>query len=207
MKIGVAILSVSGLLLALGCSSSSGGGSSEGLSSAESAPFLGIYQKTTYAKNESSCDSSGVSSLDTRGDDYFLITDEDDFGIHVASIYSCSGVSDCQAKRTMIAAGDFFSSTYSFTLSSKSNATTLTGIDALSGFPDGATCSGRTFSDFSLLLNADHSVHFESRTKNLADKPQQGQFCEVVAADAEKEAASVPCATLTVLDGSFVQAM
>lgn len=207
MKMGVTISSVSGLLLlVLGCSSS-GDGSAQGLSAANSAPFLGIYQKTKYAENKTSCDASGVSDLDTRGDDYFLITDENDFGIHVAAIYSCSGVSDCQAKRTMIAAGDFFASNYSFTLSSAPNATTLTGAEALSGFPDGTSCTGRTFSDFSLVLNADHSVHFESHTKNLADKPQRDQFCEVVVSEAQQEAASVACSTLTVLDGSFVQAM
>jgi len=206
MKIGAVILSVSGLLLALGCSSSDGG-AGQGLSAADSGPFLGIYQKTTYAENKTSCDASGVSSLDTRGDDYFLITDENDFGIHVAGIYSCASVSDCQAKRAMIAANDFFSSTYSFTLSSKSNATTLTGAEALSGFPDGTNCTGRTFSDFSLLLNADHSVHLESRTKNLADKPQKDQFCEVSVSEAQQEAAGAACSTLTVLDGSFVQAM
>jgi hypothetical protein len=206
MKMGVTISSLSLLLLAFGCSSSSGG-SGQGLSAADSAPFLGIYQKTTYAQNKSSCDASGVSSVDTHGDDYFLITDEDDFGTHVAAIYSCSGVSDCQAKRAMIAANDFFASNYSITLSSATNATTLTGVEALSGFPDGGSCTGRTFSDFSLVLNADHSVHLESHTKNLADKPQPGQFFEVAVAEALQVAASAACSTLTVLEGSFVQAM
>jgi hypothetical protein len=68
-------------------------------------------------------------------------------------------------------------------------------------------CTGRTYSDHTLTLNADHSAHLESRTKNLADKPMQAGFCDVLPAQSKQEAANLPCAELDVLDGTFVQAM
>lgn len=205
MKMGVMISAVS-VLIAVGCSSSSDA-SSHGLSTADSARFAGIYQKTTYAANKTGCDAASASTLDTRGEDYFLITDEDGFGTHVAALVSCSNVSDCQSKRAMILANGFFAANYSFTLSSATNATTLAGGEATTGLPEGTSCTGRTFSTFSLVLNADHSVRLEARTKNLADKPQHERFCEVEVSEAEHEAASLPCSELRILQGTFVQAM
>jgi hypothetical protein len=207
MKISAAILGMCGLLLAAGCGSSSSSGSSSGLTAADAAGFLGIYQMTSYGANMTACDPAGVSSLDARGNGYFLITDETLFGRYLVTIVSCSSVSDCQAKRPEVTSGDFYTNDYPFTLNGAANATTLTGVAADSGAPNGSMCTGRSFSDYSLVMDADHSVHFESRTKNLADKPNQGDYCAVLVADAEREAASQPCATLTVLDGTFVQAM
>ena len=206
MKIGAAILGASVLFFAAGCSSSSSD-SSNGLSAADAAGFLGIYQMTSYGENMAGCDVAGVSSLDARGNGYFLITDETLFGRYLVTIVSCSSVSDCQAKRPEVTSGDFYTNDYPFTLNSAASATMLTGVAADSGSPTGSMCAGRSFSDYNLLMNADHSVHFESRTKNLADKPKGGDYCAVLVADAEREAANQPCATITVLDGTFVQAM
>ena len=200
------VLGLSMVWLSMACSSS-GGDSSGGLSAAARDSFAGIYQTTNYSKNSAGCDASGVSTLDTLQDKYFLIVGSQVFGENIVSIVSCQSVSDCQSKRASVTSGGFYSSFYSYTLSSSVNATTLAAFEATTGFADGTTCTGRTYADHTLTLNADHSVHLESRTKNLADKPMQDGFCEVEPAQSKQEAANTPCAELDVLDGTFVQAM
>ncbi|MEP7052618.1 MAG: hypothetical protein ABJB12_19780, partial [Pseudomonadota bacterium] len=75
------------------------------------------------------------------------------------------------------------------------------------GFAQGTMCTGRTYADHTLTLNADHSVKLESRIKDLADMPQQDGFCEVQPAQAKAEAAKAACVELQALTGTFVQAM
>jgi hypothetical protein len=202
------ILGLSVAWLSVACSSSSSGGdSSGGLSASAGDSFAGIYQTTTYSKNSSGCDAPGASMLDTLQDKYFLIVGSQVFGENIVNVVSCQSVSDCQSKRTLVIAEGLYSFAYSYTLSSSVNATTLAGFEATTGFGDGTVCTGRTYSDHTLTLNPDHSVHLESRTKNLADMPMQDGFCDVQPAQSKQEAASLPCAELDVLDGTFVQAM
>jgi hypothetical protein len=201
-------LGVTAALLAVGCGSSDSG-SDNGISDAASAGFVGIYQTTGYSENSASCDAPGASTLDTLQDKYFLVAPAVELGIHLVSLVSCNSVSDCQTKRTAVTSAGFYSYLYSYTLTSVSNATTLTGFEATTGFSsaNSTMCTGRTYADHTLTLNADHSLHLESRTKDLADKPQQDGFCEVDPAQSKQEAASAPCSDLKVVDGTFVQAM
>jgi len=206
MKYRIWFLGLSAGLLGMGCSSGGGGGgASSGISSAASAEFVGIYQTTGYSDNSASCDAPGASLLDGLQDKYFVVAAADEFGISTVSVVSCSGVADCQAKGSKVTDGGFYSSVYSFTLSSAVNATVLAGLYATTGFGEGTMCTGRTYADHTLTLNSDHSLHLESRSKELADKPQQDGFCEVEPAKSQQEAATLPCSELTVLDGTFVQ--
>ena len=200
------VLGASMVWLSVACSSS-GSDSPGGLSASAGDSFAGIYQTTSYSKNSAGCDAAGASTLDTLQDKYFVIVGSQVFGENILNVVSCQSVSDCQSKRASVTSEGFYSSAYSYTLSSSVNATTLAGFEATTGFADGTTCTGRTYSDHTLTLNADHSVHLESRTKNLADKPVQDGFCEVEPAQSKQEAANKACAELDELDGTFVQAM
>jgi hypothetical protein len=200
------VLALSMAWLSAACSSS-GGDSSGGLSASAGDSFAGIYQTTAYSENSTGCDAPRASALDTLQDKFFLIVGSQVFAETIVKLVSCQSVSDCQSKRALVTSDGFYSSLYSYTLSSSVNATTLAGFEVTTGFADGTTCTGRTYSDHTLALNADHSVRLESRTKNLADKPMQDGFCEVEPAQAKQEAANLPCADLKVLEGTFAQAM
>ena len=204
MKLGSWFLGIGAALFAVACGGSSDGGGS----SVDATGFVGIYQATSYTENAASCDAPGASILSPTKDPYFVITTAEYLNQKVATLISCSSVADCQDKRARQAADQGYSSDYMYTLSSTTNATTLAGFSAGSGSSEGAnTCTGRTYSDHTLSVAADHGVHLESRTKKLADKPMEDGYCVVRPAESEQEAAKVPCASLEVLDGTFVQAM
>ena len=206
MRYACWLLGVSAALFGVGCSSGDSG-SGSGLSDSASAGFVGIYQTTAYTENTASCDAAGASLLEGLQDKYFLVASADEFGIHTVVVVSCNGVSDCQTKRAAVMSDGIYLSSFSFTLTGATNASTLTGFEATTGFDNGTVCTERTYADHTLSLNADHSLHLESRTKNLADKPKQDGFCEVEPTQAKQEAQSLPCSDFKVLDGSFVQAM
>jgi hypothetical protein len=115
-------------------------------------------------------------------------------------------VADCQAKRAAQLANQSYLIEYSFMLSSSSNPTTLNGFQAGTGTGQGTQCVQRTYAEIVLTVAGDHSVHLESRTKNLADQPQNDGFCEVEPAKSKEEAAGKECSSLEVFDGSFLQA-
>lgn len=194
-------------LLGAGCSSSYS--NAGGISEADAAGFSGIYQTTGYSENSASCDAPGASLLSGLGDKFFLVVPVSELGEHFVSLVSCKSVSECQATRSALTSEGFYSSAYSFTLTSKMNATALAGFEATTGFSGSSDgiCRERTYADHILSLNADHSLRLESRTKKLADKPQHDGFCEVEPAASKQEASGLPCSDLKVLEGSFVQAM
>jgi len=192
----------SGAFALIGCSSSDGGdGSGVGNASA----FEGIYQVTAASENTSGC-TPGTSTLSQLRDQFFVITGSELFGQKYVVLNSCSSVSDCQAKRAAQLANQGYQIEYTYTLSNSTNSTTLNGFVATTGTSQGTQCVGRTYADHLLTVAADHSVHLESRTKKLADQPQDDGFCVVEPAKSKQEAAGKECSSLAVLDGSFVQA-
>ena len=170
------------------------------------AAFEGIYQLTAASENTASCATPGDSKLSQLRDQFFVITGSELLGLKYVMLNSCSSVADCQAKRTAQQANQPYQIEYTFTLSSSVNATTLNGFYAGTGRGEGTQCVERTYVDHVLTLAADHSVHLESRTKNLADKPQKDGFCWVDPKESKQEAASQACVSLEVFDGSFLQA-
>ena len=182
------------------------GGSGDMDAGVKNAPaFEGIYQLVAASENTAGCDTAGESKLAQLRDHFFVITAADILGQTFVVLDSCSSVSDCQAKRAAQKAKQSYSIEYTFMLGSSSNATTLTGFKATTGGGEGAQCE-RTYAEHVLTVAADHSVHFESRTKLLADRPQNNGFCEVDTEKSKQEAASRECSRLETLDGSFVQA-
>ena len=202
MKCGSLLLSLGGALSLLACGSDDGANASI----ANASAFEGIYQLSAASENDTDCSAPGASKLSQLRDQFFVITGSELFGQTYLMLNSCGGVSDCQAKRAAQLANQPYQIEYTFTLSSSSNSTTLNGFEAGTGTSQGTQCVGRTYADHVLTVAADHSVHLESRTKKLADKPQNAGFCEVEPAKAKQEAASQPCSSLEVFDGSFVQA-
>lgn len=196
--IGLALCAV------VGCSSSDAGGGQENLGNTSS--FEGIYQLTGASENTTSCATAGDSKLTKLNDKFFVITSSQVFGEKYVILISCSDVANCQTKRTAQQANQFYQIEYSFTLTSSTNATTLNGFEATTGTNEGTQCVGRTYADHVLTLAADHSVHLESRSKKLADQPEDSDgFCVVEPAKSKEEAASVACSSLEAFDGSFVQ--
>jgi len=187
----------------VGCGGGSDAGDA-GLTNA--ASFEGIYQLTGASENTAGCATPSTSKLSQLSDHFFVITASEIFGQKYLMLNSCSSVSSCQAKRAAQLANQFYQIEYSYTLSSSTNSTTLSGFEAGTGSGEGGQCVGRTYAEHVLTVAADHSVHLESRTKNLADRPQNGGFCEIEAAQAKQEAANKECSSLEVLDGSFLQA-
>jgi hypothetical protein len=203
MKCGSLSAILAGVFSLLAC----GGGSDAADSGVTNASaFEGIYQLTGASENTADCATPGASKLTQLREQFFVITASEIFGQKFVVLNSCSSVSDCQAKRAAQLADDFYQVEYTFTLSSTTNATTLSGFEAGTGFGQGTQCVERTYADHALTVAADHGMHLESRTKKLADQPQQGGFCEVQPAKAKQEAAGKECSSLEVLDASFVQA-
>jgi len=170
------------------------------------ASFEGIYQLTAASENTAGCATPTTSKLSQLSDHFFVITASEIFGQKYLMLNSCSSVTDCQTKRAAQLANQFYQIEYSYTLSSSTNSTTLSGFEAGTGSNEGGQCVGRTYAEHVLTVAADHGVHLESRTKQLANRPQNGGFCEVDPAQAKQEAASKECSNLELLDGSFLQA-
>ncbi|HYQ40347.1 MAG TPA: hypothetical protein VER11_00215 [Polyangiaceae bacterium] len=168
--------------------------------------FEGIYRLTAASENLAGCATPGDSKLSQLHEQFFVITASEIFGQKFVTLNSCSSVVDCQAKRAAQQANQPYTLEYTFTLSSTTNATTLTGFEATTGFGQGTQCVERTYADHVLTVAENHDVHLESRTKKLADQPQHDGFCEVEPAKSKQEAESKPCSSLETLDGSFVQA-
>ena len=202
------IVGLLGAALSIACGGSdAASGDSSGLSAEAVAGVEGIYQLDDLRKNPSACDAPGASTLASLRDKLFFVAGGEVFGQKYVLLASCSSVSDCQSKRTALLNQGSFSQEYSYTLSSATSATTLNGFEAGTGSSsDGVQCRQRTYADHVLTRASNHSLHLESRTKNLADRPVEDGFCEVEPAKAKTEAASLPCAELEVLDGSFLQA-
>ena len=186
--------------------SACGGSDDETSGVTNQAAFEGIYQLTAASENSVSCATPGDSKLSQLRDQFFVITGSELFGQKYVVLNSCSSVAGCQATRAAQQANQAYQIEYTFTLSSSTNATTLNGFYAGTGRGEGTQCIERSYADHVLTLAADHSVHLESRTKNLADKPQKDGFCWVDPAESKQEAASKDCVSLEVLDGSFLQA-
>jgi len=195
-------LILGGAFALLGCSSSDGG---DGSGVANASAFEGIYQLSAASENSAGC-TPGVSTFPDLRDHFFVITASELFGQKYVQLNSCSSVANCQAKRAAQLANEPYQIEYTYTLSSSTNSTTLNGFVATTGWSQGTQCVGRTYADHVLTVAADHSVHLESRTKQLADQAQDDGFCEVEPAKSKQEAASKECSSLEVLDGSFVQA-
>lgn len=194
------------LSIACGGSDAESGGST-GLSAEAVASVEGIYTLDEFRKNPSACDAPGASVLGSLKDELFFIAGGDVFGAKYVMLASCANVDDCKAKRTALLEHGSFSQDYSFILSSASSATTLNGFEADTGSSsDGVQCRERTYADHVLTVASNHSLHLESRSKNLANKPVEDGFCEVEPAKSKAEAASLPCAALETLDGTFLQA-
>lgn len=201
------IVGLLGAALSIACGGSdAAGGDSAGLSAEAIAGVEGIYTLDDLRKNPSACDAPGPSTLASLRDKLFFVASGEVFGQKYVLLASCNSVSDCQSKRTALLNQGSFSQEYSYTLSSASNATTLNGFEAGTGTSSGQQCVRRTYAEHVLTRASNHSLHVESRTKNLADRPQVDGFCEVEPAKSKAEAASLPCAELEVLDGSFLQA-
>lgn len=192
-----------GALSLLACGSSDDAAASD---VTNQAAFEGIYQLTAASENTASCVSSGASKLSALRDQFFVITGSELFGQKYVVLNSCNSVAACQATRAAQQANQAYQIEYSFTLSSSTNATTLSGFYAGTGRGEGTQCIQRKYADHVLTLAPDHSVHLESRTKNLADKPQKDNYCWVDPKESKLEAATAACVSLEVLDGSFLQA-
>jgi hypothetical protein len=172
----------------------------------DASAFEGIYQLTAASENNADCAAPGASKLSLLREQFFVITGSEVFGQKIAVLNSCSSVADCQAKREKQRSNQPYLVEYTFTLSGSTNATTLNGFNAGTGRGEGTQCIERTYADHVLTVAADHSVHLESRTKKLSDKPQEDGFCIVEPAKSKQEAASKPCSSLEVIAGSFLQA-
>jgi hypothetical protein len=192
-----------GICSMLACGSGSDG-TKGGISNASA--FEGIYQLTAASENTTGCATPGESKLSQLHDQFFIIVGSEVLGQEIVMLNSCSSVGDCQTKRAAQLANQPYQIEYTFTLSSSSNTTTLTGFEATTGWAQGTQCVGRTYADHVLTVAADHSVHLESRTKKLSDQPQDDGFCMVEPAQSKQEAASMQCSSLEVLDGTFLQA-
>jgi hypothetical protein len=202
MKCGSLILILSGAVSIVACGAD--GSAEAGVANAPA--FEGIYQLTAASENTAGCAAPGASKLATLHDQFFVITGSEILGQKVAILISCASVVDCQSKRAAQLANQTYRSEYSYWLSSSVNATTLEGLQAGTGMGQGTQCVERTYAEHALTIAADHSVHLESRTKYLADKPQRDGLCWVDPAESKQEAASKECSSLEVIDGSFLQA-
>jgi len=203
MKCGSLISIVGGALWLAACG---GGSDATGAGVANASAFEGIYQLTAASENTSGCAAPGASKLAQLREQFFVITGSEIFGQKIVLLNSCKSLPDCRAKRAAQLANQAYLVEYTVMLTSSANATTLNGFEAGTGRGEGTQCVERTYADHVLTVAADHSVHLESRTKNLADQPKVDGFCEVEPAKSEQEATSRPCSTLEVFDGSFLQA-
>lgn len=203
MKSAVWCWAVCGAFSLLACGSSD---DAAGSGVTNQAAFEGIYQVTAASENAADC-SPGASKLSQLRDQFFVITASELFGQKYLVLNSCGSIAACQATRAAQQANQAYQIEYTYTLSSTTNATTVSGFEAGTGYGQGTQCVERTYKDHVLTVAGDHSVHLESRTKMLADKPQDKDgFCFVDPAESKQEAASKPCSSLEVLDGRFLQA-
>ena len=205
------VLGMAGAWLAVACGSSSDGAADGAVTEADASAFVGIYKSTSHTENKTSCAAPGDAVQGIKGDPYFVIYfgDIPEYHISYVTLISCASVSECQAVPAKLKGMGFVIDDYSFTLSTVTNDTTLSGFEASTGTSgDGNSCIKRHYSDHVLTVAADHSVHLESRLKYLADRAQDSDgFCFAEVAQEKSEAAGKPCSELQVLDGTFVQAL
>ena len=188
-----------------GCGGSDGGEEPGGSSPSTASAFSGVYELTSFTENEAGCDAEGASVLEQKQDRFFVVAPAVTLGARRVALVSCETVEECGQKARAIETNGTTFMEYYFTLSSEIDATRIAGFEATSGFweRDG-TCTGRTFSDHLMTLAAS-SVRLDSRTKLLADRPQEDGACWVSPAESMSEAAGLPCSNLRVLQGSKVQ--
>jgi hypothetical protein len=201
MKYGSTSLIFAGAFAITGC----GGNAAADFGLASVSAFEGIYQLTAASENMVDCAAPGASQLAELRDQFFGINDVDVFGLKLALLDSCSDVTDCRAKREKQQAKQSYPVEYTFTFDNTTNATTLTGSTSSTGFGEGTQCVERTYAEHVLTMAADHSVHLESRTTKLSDQAQKNGSCVVEPAKSRQEAAGMPCSSLKIFDGRFVQ--
>lgn len=194
-----------GAVLSTACGGSSDTGSS-GLGESAAQAFAGIYELTAMTKNETSCGAPGASVLSSTRDRFFFIEQGDVFGTKYLMLASCSSVSNCLEKRSSFQEQQSYPVEFTYTLTSASSATSVSGFTASTGTTNGGNqCVERIYADHLVALAADHSLHLESRIKNLADRPQEDGFCTFETSESKAEANGLPCGALETLDARFVQ--
>jgi hypothetical protein len=200
------VLAVCGGLALAGCGGSDDEQEAGGISEGTARALSGVYQLTRFTRNDSACDVEGPSVVAELTDTFFVMASTTVFGQRLLQLASCSSIDDCRSKAEAMKSLGFYSMEYSFGFSRELNPTHLTGFEATTGWTplDGNMCTGRDYSDHSLTANSDASVVVESRTTQLADRPQEDGFCVVRPAESKAEAAKLPCSELRVLAGAKV---
>jgi hypothetical protein len=198
------LLTLSAALVLSGCGDGSDEAEASAISDATARTLSGVYELTRFTRNDTACDVEGPSVMAEFTDGFFVMASTTVFGTRILELASCSSVEDCQSKAIQMQNLGSYRIQYSFTLSSELDPTHLAGFSASTGSSlDGEMCTGREYTDHTLTV-ADGGVVLESRTKLLADRPQEDGFCMVRPADSKSEARSVPCSELQVLAGTKV---
>jgi hypothetical protein len=196
------ILTTVALALAA-CGGPAGEGEGEGEGERLDADaFVGIYEVSSFLRNEAGCDAPGDEQLGDLGETFFFLDTRSVFGLQLAEVFSCASVEDCQDKRARFADGQPFGSSFNFSFD-RGDSGGLAGQTFSTGFSSGdGTCTSGGVTDATLDPGEADAVLIETRAR-LADYPADDEgFCTTDAA--ERAAADVDCGELETVEAALV---
>lgn len=176
-------------LSALGACGGDDGGSTE---------LEGIYELASWTHNPDGCDSEGPPSFEESTYTHFFVRHDSFFGEEFVSAIPCEDLDTCRTKASdqdTLYLGNF-------TFDSGSDDEGWTGSSFFLSVGD-ASCSGSVF-EAHMTGDPGAAVQIDQETKLVSDVPldDMGDCQDQAAYD---QAASMPCAELTVVMGTFVE--
>jgi hypothetical protein len=207
------------LLGSAGCSSGSGTSTPQGapvlacalLTDADVTPWEGIYQLVSDTNNPMSCSAEGPSVLASQSETLFFLRSRSGPGGADLWLLSCTGVADCQAKRSQfdqsqanMTLGPAASIVLGFACRGPNGSLADTAVSTGVWQSDG-TCQSPSVAQETLAHDTNGNARVEVRTRLGDTYKQVNGFCDTNAAYAAS--ANKPCTEYEVFAGKFLQAM
>ena len=176
------------LLLAAGC-----GGDDD------DTALAGIYQLSSWTHNPEGCDQEGPAAPEGSSYSHFFVRRDSFLGVKFVSAVMCADLEEC---RTNAADTDtLFIGNFAFDGGDDDGG--WTGNSSI--LQVGDTCMGTVF-ESTLTGDAGSSARIERETKTVADVPLD-DMGDCDNQEAYAQAAPLPCEELTVVTGSFLEAI
>ena len=166
------------------------------------APVEGIYQVTSYTRNDAACAPGTSSQL---GQDTFAIAFmQDIFGTPVLSMMSCASPADCRAKLADMRAEKPVQIEWMFSVNEVGDNNVLVGRGADSGFREDGVCTKGEAIDTELALDGSQ-LRIERAITIANDYLPDNGFCTTELA--RKFAKGNTCSQMELVTAELVEAL
>ena len=166
------------------------------------APVEGIYQVTSYTRNDAACAPGQASQL---GDDRFAIAFmQDIFGTQVLSLMSCASAADCRTKLADMRAERPVQIEWMFSVNEVGENNVLLGRGADSGFREDGVCTKGEAIDTELVL-AGSQLRLARKITIANDYLPDNGFCTTELA--QKFAEDNTCSQMEVVTAQLLEVL